>query len=291
MAVVAPAVRVLFCEGKPQSYDYGLLNRLVTGPTVHIQPVGSKHGLRAFIEGYLANYSVLPTYLAFRDRDFDVEPPSMPGLIPLLNERGEQNKPIWMTYRSCVESYFIDSMLLHDYWQFGSTGPKWRHGAPPDSTIIKQHICEAAKEISGYQAIRWALARLKPGLRWAEIKSRWTDRDGVLPPSCTFEDCLLKAKQLVNEFAAQVTPITTEKLEKMAVEYNRKWTSDFYQSQQFLVWFHGKDLLEAWRRRIGFSDQECQSYIGWAIKNLDIGLYPDLVELRQRCMAWATGVK
>ena len=115
----------LFCEGKPKSLDALLLNSLLLGRAdVQIVPVGGKYGMRAFIEGRLSDYETPPSFIGFRDRDFDKEPPED---ISLIRER-ESGKPIWLTHRACAESYLLDGALIHEYWHDSSLGPSWRHG-------------------------------------------------------------------------------------------------------------------------------------------------------------------
>ena len=96
--VVDPASGIIFCEGRPGSLDDLLLGHLMPAGRALIQPAGGKQGIRAFIEGYLGSYpGAQPSYLAFRDRDFDFEPPERPHLIRLPGE-----KPIWLSYRAAI---------------------------------------------------------------------------------------------------------------------------------------------------------------------------------------------
>jgi hypothetical protein len=74
--VISSSTKLLFCEGKHDSLDYAILARLVGNPNIVI-PAGGKYGLGAFIQGRLSSYmGQKPSYLAFRDRDFDAVPPS-----------------------------------------------------------------------------------------------------------------------------------------------------------------------------------------------------------------------
>jgi len=106
--------------------DTVFIHQIIPSGQAQIKPVGGKEAMRAFIEGHIAGYTSPPKYLGFRDRDFDVEPPETPQLIALHGP-----KPIWMTYRACLESYFIDAELLHQYWSKSASGPKWKYGPSP----------------------------------------------------------------------------------------------------------------------------------------------------------------
>jgi hypothetical protein len=207
-AVTDPSVRLFFCEGKLDSL---LLNRMVPLSKGEIRSTGGKRSMRAFIRGHLAGYSPerQPECVGFRDRDFDIEPPERQELIRL---RGET--PIWLTFRACIESYFVDAELVHDYWTASAGSPNWGHGNPPSADEIREKVIESARELAEYQAIRWALAKLKPCSRWPEIETTWTGESGRLPASLTFGDCLNQASRLVREFVAAVSQINAAKLEE-----------------------------------------------------------------------------
>ena len=82
---------VLFCEGKPNSYDFMLLRRLRRDvPRLTIQPAGGKQGIGSFALGRLAGLKDQP-YLIFRDRDFDREPGERPALIAAAASNHRRN--------------------------------------------------------------------------------------------------------------------------------------------------------------------------------------------------------
>jgi len=279
--VTDPSIRQVFCEGQPNSLDVAFLNRVIPIGKAEVIPAGGKYALRAFIQGRMSSYGSpesWPDYLAFRDRDFDAEPSETPGLIRL-----EGKTPIWLTYRACIESYFINSQLLHDYWAESATGPRWRHGLPPAIESIQVAILQASHDLADYQAVRWALAKLKPGPRWPEIDTKWTERSGDLPPSLAFDDCLAEARKMVDAFAAQVSGVTTAKLEGTAQDYRLRFTQDdFYSQSLFLVWFHGKDLLSQLSGHLP-SNFPYRRYAEWAASRVDLSRYSDLQQLAEMC--------
>ncbi|MEE8391215.1 MAG: hypothetical protein V3S14_10525, partial [Anaerolineae bacterium] len=184
--VLDPASRIIFCEGRPDSLDDLLLGHLMPVGRTLIKPVGGKRGLRAFIDGYLGSYpGAQPAYVGFRDRDFDIEPPEHPELIRLSGA-----KPIWLSHRAAVENYLIDADLLRQYWIERENTPTWAYGPALSTTEIKDHIRESARELANYQAVRWALAKLKPGPRWPKVRTTWTEDSGVVPASLGYGDCL-----------------------------------------------------------------------------------------------------
>jgi hypothetical protein len=274
--VIDPATNIIFCEGQPGSLDVMLLRHLVPIGGVLIQPVGGKHAMRAFIEGYLGNYvNAQPEYLGFRDRDFDVEPPMQTRLIRL---RGE--KPIWLCHRAAIENYMIGTDLIHQYWEEREKAPGWAHGPAMSSEEIQSHIRESARALADYQAVRWALSRLKPGLRWPEINTTWTrNGSGDLPSSLGYQDCLAQACHLVESFLDQVQNVNVNELHSWANTYRDQFNDDdFYQEHKYLIWFHGKDHLVQLCRRLAPSFPR-RNYVNWAAEHIDISKHPDLEQL------------
>ncbi len=157
MGIICGAM--VFCEGKPSSLDFTVLDRLLTKKPVAIVPAGGKQGMRSFIDGRLSNTRDQPPYLAFRDRDFDRKPPQKPCLIPLTG------KPIFLSFRACIENYLLSANLLDRYWRESARGPRWNYGPSPGVEEIDEWIKKSAQKIAVYQAVRWALATLKPGDR------------------------------------------------------------------------------------------------------------------------------
>lgn len=274
--VIDPASRIIFCEGRPGSLDDLLLGHLVPVGRVLIKPVGGKHGMRAFIEGYLGSYpGAQPDYLGFRDRNFDVEPPERPQLIRLPGE-----KPIWLSHRAAIENYLIDADLLRQYWAERESAPGWRHGPAPSTDEIEDHIRESARELADYQAVRWALAKLKPGPRWPEIRTTWAkDGSGDIPASLAYEDCLDQACQLVASFQDQIQGIHPDRLQEYAEAYRERFNDNrFLEERGYLIWFHGKDHLVQLCRRLAPNFPR-RHYADWAAEHVDMHKHPDLQQL------------
>ncbi len=201
--VLDPHICIVFCEGRPGSLDDLFLHHLIPPGRAFIRPVGGKQAMRAFIEGYLGAYvGAVPRYLGFRDRDFDFEPPPDPQPIRLPGE-----KPIWVSYRAAVENYLIDADLIWEYWEERKDTPAWQHGPPLSKDEIESRIHESARALVGYQAVRWALASLKPGPRWPELRTTWLAGSGRLPPSLAYGDCLEEAHRLVAEFRGRMQEV------------------------------------------------------------------------------------
>jgi hypothetical protein len=282
-SVIDPALMVIFCEGRPGSLDDLLLSHILPIGGALIKPVGGKRGMRAFIEGHLTSYSEAsrPAYLGFRDRDFDVEPPGHPELIRL---RGE--KTIWLTHRAAIENYFIDADLIWQYWAEREDAPKWAHGPALSVTEIEGHIRASARELVDYQAVRWALSRLKPGPRWPEIRATWTTGSGDIPASLGYDDCLNQACRLITDFQTQIENVHSRRLRSKAQAYRDQFSADrFFEKHGYLTWFHGKDHLVQLCRRLAPNFPR-GPYARWAAQHVDVHKHPDL----QQLINWIEGV-
>jgi hypothetical protein len=208
-----------------------------------------------------------------RDRDFDAEPPNTPQLIPL-------KEPVWMTYRAAVENYLIDADLLHTYWREREQTPAWKHGPALSVDAIEASIRQSAQDLADYQAVRWGLARLKPGARWPEIDTTWTKYgSGDLPSSLAFNDCLARACELATSFQGQLQGIHPAQLQEQADAYRQRFhEQNFLERREYLVWFHGKDHLVQLCRRLT-PDFPRRHYADWAADHVDIRKYPELQQL------------
>lgn len=286
MSVVSSG-KIFFCEGKPSSLDYKLLDRLVDGDRCTIVPAGSKFTFSIFAEGYFSgNKAVNQKYIVFRDRDFDVQPTANCRLLQLVNKFG--NKSIALSYRTCVENYLLDANLIHTYWtekynekQENPTS-KWGHQNSPGVDRISESIETSARNLQAYQAVRWALGDLvNMSAAREQLKTTWTNT-GKLPDSLILQDCKNQALELVNQFRQAVESVTREKFEDNLVSYQQQFDQEeFWTQKQYLIWFNGKDL----QKEIQKQDSKyisLNSFFDWAIPQLDITQHPDLMELRTK---------
>lgn len=267
---------LLFCEGKPESLDIHVLQRLSPGTTFEVVPASGKQGLRSFIDGYLGGKRHSGRILAFRDRDFDAEPANTAALSRLPG-----SKDIYLSHRACIESYLLDPVLIRRYWEEKAAGPRWAHGLPPDVAQISRWIEDAARQIADYQAVRWALAKLKPGERWPEVGTTWTKGSGELPGELGFDACMNAARALVAEYRRVGDGVHETSVEESARRFRETFASPtFWDSQAYLVWFHGKDLRKAIQKgpqvRISL-----KSFCDWAVDKVDLDACPDILELER----------
>jgi hypothetical protein len=190
------------------------------------------------------------------------------------------DKPIFLSYRACVENYLLDPELIREYWDESSTGPNWRHGASPSVNAIDEWLDAAARDIAHYQATRWALAGVKPDARWPEVSTTWTKGSGHLPADLDADSCLDRARRLVDQYAAQTDTVSRERLETFFGQYDRQFSDEaFFGQKAYLVWFHGKDLQRA-MGRLQPKWISLPSFFPWAVAHISEESFDDLVELK-----------
>jgi hypothetical protein len=278
MNVIGAGVRLLFCEGLPSSLDSRVLNRMLTGRTgVLVIPVGGKYGLRAFIDGYISSAPSTQQFIAFRDRDFDAEPPHASALI-----RFPGSKPIFLSHRACIENYLLEPATLDDYWNQNSGSPGWKHGPSPGISDLTSWVDGAAKQIAIYQAIRWALSTLKQWDRWPEVRTCWTAGSGHLPTSVDETDCLAKVDDMVSVFAAETQKVTIPMFMNAYQTFSARFAAaNFWAGRDYTLWFHGKDLMSS-MARMRQNSISLTHFCQWAADHFGWSAYTDLQEILSR---------
>ncbi len=232
--------KFIFCEGEEKSIDKLFINKyIILNSQYTVKPIGTKNNISAFLQGY--NTTVKTTnYVLIRDRDFDFEPTETQGLILVPKQ-----KNVFTTYRASIESYFIDASLLHKYLTWLRNTPNYKKKKTiniPTREEIQSIIIEAAQKIQYYQAVRWALARLKAENKfYFEIK--FVKEDGKMPEQFDLVYCQTQANKLIEDFQHKAEKLSKDKLNTYIERFVQKFSPDtFYNHEQYLVWFHGKDL-------------------------------------------------
>ena len=277
--------KIIFCEGKQTSLDFRLLNRVIDNFSTNkptIVPSGSKFTFLVFVEGYFSNDAVNnKQYIVFRDRDFDIKPTDNIALIPLNS--------MLLTHRACVENYLLNADLIHNYWESkyiekqNNPTSKWGHGDSPGIEAISAWIESAAKSLQDYQTVRWALADLlQSSASRHQLKTTWTGGSGKLPSPLNLQYCETKAIELINQFHQAAATVTQERFaESMAIYQQQFSQENFWTSQQYLVWFHGKDIQKAMQQQQS-RYISLNPFFNWALDHIDVNQYPDLIELQNR---------
>lgn len=288
--------KTIFCEGKQNSLDYRLLSRVVenlAGDRPTIVPAGGKFTFSVFAQGYFfPDETNSQSYIVFRDRDFDIAPSEDTKLLEMTNRRGRVFA--LLTHRACIENYLLDAKLIHEYWEMEyankqeNPSSKWGYENSPGIEVIADWIESSARDLQEYQAVRWALADLlQMSQARTQLRTTWTVGSGKLPASLTLSDCQGEAQRLVTEFVEVVSVVTPDTFEDSLVKYCNQFSEvEFWSRKDYLIWFHGKDIQKMMQKQKPnfppLKTNKGNDFFDWAIAQLDITAYPDLMDLRAR---------
>lgn len=280
--------KVIFCEGQAGSLDYRLLQLIVDSlsdpPT--IVPCGGKFGFSTFASGYFSGNADVP-WIAFRDRDFDVEPMDAVSLIQI--GRGKT----FLSHRATVENYLLDAELIHRYWDekhqesLSVQGSRWAWGASPGMEALAGEIERAARSIFEYQAVRWALGYLtNVGGARKQLKTTWTRGSGFLPDSLELTYCRQEALEMIRDFRNSLETVTAAEFETQVNIYLTRFQEEsFWSERRYLIWFQGKDILKA-VSRANNRFPRWDSFFDWVLtpseKRIDVLEHADLKELGRK---------
>lgn len=258
----------IYCEGKSGSFDYDILEKVLgdLGPGIEIKPVGGKREAKS-IMGYIENpdsdfaVAKADAYLLFRDRDFDAPVPDHVGLT--------QKDYVFFSYRTTIENYLLNPQGLYDFDR--EKGTRLFASVFDAENLMK----DAAYDIKDYQSVRHALGVLRKG---ASFGTRWTEKDGVLPARLGLDDCIDEANRLILEAKIKTDLWNEAELRQEVERFLVKFDDDFFNRQDYLVWFQGKDLAKSICNRL--NNFEMKSYYKFAKLRFDYRAFADLVELR-----------
>lgn len=120
-----------------------------------------------------------------------------------------------------------------------------------------------------------------------QLRTTWTGSSGTLPNSLALEDCRTSALELIEEFRQAVNTITSDNFEKSLHTYQEKLSdANFWNQQQYLVWFHGKDIIKQMQRQENnyppLKQKKGEDFLDWAIAEIDFSQHPDLLEFKNK---------
>jgi len=233
------SVRLLYCEGKSKSLDLQILSALLSGITIDIQPVGSKHILKDRIIGARdaqPNWSIA----GIKDRDFDDD-----NSPPINNPRNWKDKNTgenlgWTWERKEIENYLIDPNVVK--LGLGSKAP------PPDE--YQQALKASAEKMSYYTAARITLSFYlqnrpsPPQNYWGEKQyKKYKDEDYYCPKDrgLTRDNCRSQTNNIVTQYQNSLG----KKLDILGA-FDRLLPScrpGGFRFENYLTFFAGKDLL------------------------------------------------
>ncbi|MCB0065337.1 MAG: hypothetical protein KDE19_24600, partial [Caldilineaceae bacterium] len=94
-----------------------------------------------------------------------------------------------------------------------------------------------------------------------------------------FSSCIAEAVKSVEQFHSDIQGINSDILEHYAEEFRQRFHSkDFLDSQAYLVWFQGKDIMKSLCSRLSPNFPR-RNFEEWAAQHVDAKKHPDLHEL------------
>jgi hypothetical protein len=271
-------IKYLFCEGSAGSLDSRLLDKVLRELPAYpevpvIVPTGGKGNIPNFMNGYLDRKGVRKiserTAIGFRDRDFDAQVPESCSLTV------SRNPDIYLSYYPSVESYLLSPELFFLFLQERNLSE-----AVAISSISEAQglFVQTAQSLKFYSAARYALGELRdPKIGW---RTSWVNEDGKLPNSLEKEHCISEAKGLILHSKTKVDIALAEFEEKYNAALSR-FNDNFFETQQYRAWIHGKNFAEAIRTnpKISNSNFSLDSFFQFALNHFNFTDFPDLVEL------------
>ncbi len=80
----------------------------------------------------------------------------------------------------------------------------------------------------------------------SRLKTTWTGASGKLPVSLAIEDCQSEGINLINQFRGSIEIVKKDVFKERIEKYNELFSeTDFWDTKQYLIWFHGKDIQKA----------------------------------------------
>ena len=284
-------IKFIFCEGGANSLDRKILEKTMAGLSSFpiIVPSGGKGNMPNFMLGYMQKESSVverkdENAIGFRDRDFDAPVPGTPQLV-----KGN-NPKIYLSHRATIENYLLHPKVLFQFVHENKI--PINIGSIEDANMIFR---EEAEKLKYYSAARHSLGAVRQRVN---LGTTWTAGSGTLPISLERDVCFREAFGLVEEMQNLANGMTEDvrglidengedniltngRFKRVFDYFCGKFDERFFESKQYMVWFHGKDLQKAISQREAFS--ACQfpfkKYYEFALKNFDYTVFPDLVEL------------
>jgi len=249
----------IYCEGKKGSSDFDIISKVIDGLPVTISPIGGKRGAKSAIQVHESGTSKSDFKMFFRDRDFDTP---VPDREKLTND----GTYVYFSYRTTIENYLIDIDLIKKYYKEKS----W------SSENLASIYYQAAKDIRYFQAMRHTLGKLRIP---TDFGTNIVEKSGILPKDLSSDYCKEEGYQKIRASLTKTSLWSRENYDKEFNHFSTLFSDDFIESNQFLVYFQGKDYMKSLCRLLPkFSSKDYYDYVK---ANFDYTKFKDLVELRK----------
>jgi len=259
----------IYCEGTKGSHDYDILEKVIAGLSVQIDPIGGVGGTRAIVQ-YKETKDVVKSdfYILFRDRDFDRPIPQDPIL-----EQDDKKQYCYYSYRTTIESYLFDTSLFFSFLKENNLCETYCINSEDD---VKKKFISAAEKIKYYQAVRHTMGKMRTGE--TDFGTKLTDKSGDLPERLDEEFCKNEAWKKIEKAKLLTDSWTKDNFSKNYQDFIAFFSKDFMENLHFLIYFQGKDFASS--LKLILSNFSLKNYYKFAKKHFHYDKFPDLVKLR-----------
>jgi hypothetical protein len=274
---------ILFCEGTEdsnKSYDRQILRKLL--PAVTVQTFGGKMGYKQYKLAYLQmNKGLFEKAYIFRDRDFDFDYQYLEQKPHLIGA----GKNEFSSFRTCIENYMLDIDFFFSFLE-----EKYAHRDFLKTKLELEFLYKtAAKEICYYSAMRHALGFVRKPFPFLKTKPADANEKDINFTNYDKTNCKKEMQDYFNRFLAAIPQFSEQELNEKFEFFCQKFEKDsFYDTQAYMIWFNGKELMKQINQnfkkdRIEISLKE--DYFSWLMDNhtKDMWLkFDDLKELVEK---------
>ncbi|MDM8548791.1 hypothetical protein QUF72_01885 [Desulfobacterales bacterium HSG2] len=261
----------IYCEGKKGSHDYDILEKVMSGISVHVQidPIGGIRGAGAIIHYKETEIVKSDFKILFRDRDFDKPIPKDPIL-----EQDNDRKYCYYSYRNTIENYLFDTAVFFSFLKEKDLCEKYAVHSEND---VKDNFIGAADKIKYYQAVRHTMGKMRTDE--TDFGTKLTEKSGILPKRLDETFCKDEALSKIEKATLATNSWTEDNFLRFYQDFIDIFNNDFMRNLDFLIYFQGKDFASS--LKLILPDFPLKTYYKFAKKQFDYHKFPDLVQLRE----------
>lgn len=265
----------IYCEGTKGSHDFDILEKIIKGYPIKIEPIGSKKGAGSAIQVFEKLTDPSDYYFLFRDRDFDKDLRELKKEGLFKDDKKDNNGKIvgqWcFSYRTTIENYLFDAQIFYEYLEANKLLDKYKIMSVND---VKSKFILAAKKTRYYQAVRHTLGEMR---KMVNFGTSW-EESGTLPKDLDEKFCHEKALDYIKQLKEMTYEWTEQSFKTKIASFLKIFDENFFEEMLFLVWFQGKDFATSLSQE--FSGLSLKAYYKFSKQNFNYEKFADLVEFR-----------
>ena len=259
----------IYCEGKSGSHDYDILEKVIAGLFVQIEPIGSIRGAGAIIQYKETEVVKSDFKILFRDRDFDKPIPQNTIL-----EQDKEREYFYYSYRNTIENYLFDTSVFFSFMKQNLLCKKYSINSEED---VDNRFVDAAEKIKYYQAVRHAMGKMRT--HETNFGTKLTAKSGKLPERLDEEFCKNEAWSKIEKAKLLTDSWTEDNFLKIYQNFIDMFNKDFMKNLNFLIYFQGKDFASSLKSIL--PNFPLENYYKFAKEQFDYHKFADLLQLRE----------